>query len=202
LPLGHKTGSAESGTPSWKTREIGELPGSLGLSPIEAMVRIATDPKASLELRGRMKAELHQYVDPSAKPLKARSLEFRSGRRPPRAIRPMNSSFEGFSRGGYQISRDCDSAVAQPQGFQHSVSCDREGSAWQPDEIVIGGRLWRWTHSENSLTCSDPPGTPQVVLVFRDSSLTRAASGEPARRRASSHCSKRVPRPVSSPDHS
>ena len=32
-----------------------------------AMVRIATDPKASLELRGRMNAELAQYVYPKRK---------------------------------------------------------------------------------------------------------------------------------------
>jgi hypothetical protein len=31
-------------------------------NPIEAMVRIATDPKASLELQGRMNAELAQYA--------------------------------------------------------------------------------------------------------------------------------------------
>ena len=88
-----------------------------------------------------MNAELDQYVDPSAKPLKARSLKFRSGHRPPAAIRSMNSSLDGFSRGGYQTSRDCESTVAQQQGFQRSVSCDREGSVWQPDDIVIDGEV-------------------------------------------------------------
>jgi hypothetical protein len=34
---------------------------------LEAMVRIATDPEASLELRGRMNAELAQYVYPQRK---------------------------------------------------------------------------------------------------------------------------------------
>ena len=40
---------------------------SLGHNSIEAMVQIATDPEASLELRGRMNAELAQYVYPSRK---------------------------------------------------------------------------------------------------------------------------------------
>jgi hypothetical protein len=47
--------------------QIGELLESLGHNPIEAMVRIATDPKASLELRGRMNAELAHYVYPKRK---------------------------------------------------------------------------------------------------------------------------------------
>ena len=49
------------------TREIGELLESLGHNPIEAMVQMATDPEASLELRGRMNAELAQYVYPKRK---------------------------------------------------------------------------------------------------------------------------------------
>jgi hypothetical protein len=67
MALGHKTGGREAGTPNRKTREIGELLESLGHNPIEAMVRIATDPEASLELRGRMNAELAQYVYPKRK---------------------------------------------------------------------------------------------------------------------------------------
>src|SRR6516165_12022425 len=59
-----KTGGRKPGTPNRKTREIGELLESLGHNPIEAMVPIATDPNASLELRGRMNAELAQYVYP------------------------------------------------------------------------------------------------------------------------------------------
>jgi len=49
------------------TREIGELLESLGHNPIEAMVQMATDPEASLELRGRMNAELAHYVYPKRK---------------------------------------------------------------------------------------------------------------------------------------
>jgi hypothetical protein len=67
MALGHKTGGRKAGTPNRKTQEIGELLESLGHNPIEAMVQIATDPEASLELRGRMNAELAQYVYPKRK---------------------------------------------------------------------------------------------------------------------------------------
>jgi hypothetical protein len=62
-----KTGGRKAGTPNRKTQEISELLESLGHNPIEAMVRIATDPEASLEFRGRMNAELAQYVYPKRK---------------------------------------------------------------------------------------------------------------------------------------
>src|SRR6516225_6719236 len=68
MALGHKTGGRKAGTPNRKTQEISELLESLGHNPIEAMVRIATDPEASLELRRRMNAELVQYVYPKRKP--------------------------------------------------------------------------------------------------------------------------------------
>ena len=67
MALGHKTGERKPGTPNRQTREIGELLESLGHNPIEAMVQIATDPNASLELRGRMNAELAHYVYPKRK---------------------------------------------------------------------------------------------------------------------------------------
>ena len=62
-----KTGGRKSGIPNRQTREISELLESLGHNPIEAMVQTATDPNASLELRGRMNAELAQYVYPKRK---------------------------------------------------------------------------------------------------------------------------------------
>src|SRR6516162_2937971 len=67
MALGHKTGGWKAVTPNRKAREINELLESLGHNPIEAMVKIATNPKASLELRGRMNAELAQYVYPKRK---------------------------------------------------------------------------------------------------------------------------------------
>jgi hypothetical protein len=67
VPLGRKYGGRKKGTPNRKTQEISELLESLGHNPIEAMVKIANNPKASLELRGRMNAELAQYVYPKRK---------------------------------------------------------------------------------------------------------------------------------------
>ena len=67
MALGHKTGGRKAGTPNRKSREISELLESLGHNPIEAMVHIATDPEASLELRGRMNSELAPYVYPKRK---------------------------------------------------------------------------------------------------------------------------------------
>jgi|SRR6516162_6816177 len=58
MALGHKTDGRKAGTPNRQTREISELLESLGHNPIEAMVQIATNPEASLELRSRMNAEL------------------------------------------------------------------------------------------------------------------------------------------------
>ena len=73
MALGHKTGGRKAGTPNRKTREIGDLLESLGHNPIEAMVRIATDPNASLELRGTMNAERAQYVHPKRKAVEVAS---------------------------------------------------------------------------------------------------------------------------------
>jgi hypothetical protein len=67
MAIGRKTGGRKAGTPNRKTKEIGGLLESLGCNPIEGMVRIANDPRASLELRGRMNAELAQYVYPKRK---------------------------------------------------------------------------------------------------------------------------------------
>jgi hypothetical protein len=60
-------GGRKAGTPNRKTQEISEPSESLGHNPIEAMVQIATDPNASLELRGRRNAELAHYVYPKRK---------------------------------------------------------------------------------------------------------------------------------------
>lgn len=67
MALGRKTGGRLAGTPNRRTKEIGDLLESLGCNPIEGMVRIAMNPKASLGLRGRMNAELAQYVYPKRK---------------------------------------------------------------------------------------------------------------------------------------
>jgi hypothetical protein len=67
LPKGHKTGGRIAGTPNRKTQEISGLLESLGGNPIEGMARIATNEKNSPELRGRMYAELAQYLYPKRK---------------------------------------------------------------------------------------------------------------------------------------
>jgi hypothetical protein len=46
------------GVPNRRTLEIQELLATLGHDPIKAMVEIANNPEASLDLRGRMDAEL------------------------------------------------------------------------------------------------------------------------------------------------
>jgi hypothetical protein len=75
MAVGRKTGGRVAGTPNRKTREIGELLESLNCNPIEGMVRIAMNPEASLELRGRMHAELAQYVYPKRKALDHQMLD-------------------------------------------------------------------------------------------------------------------------------
>lgn len=67
MAIGRKTGGRAAGTPNRKTAEIAERLAALGCDPIEGMVRIAEDPKSAPELRGRMFAELAQYVYPKRK---------------------------------------------------------------------------------------------------------------------------------------
>ena len=67
MAKGQKTGGITAGTPNRKTQEISALLESLGCNPIEGIARIATNEKHSLELRGRMFAELAQYVYPERK---------------------------------------------------------------------------------------------------------------------------------------
>ncbi len=64
MAVGFKTGGRVAGTPNRKATEAAELLASIGHDPIAAMVEIAKDPNASLELRGRMNAELAHYVYP------------------------------------------------------------------------------------------------------------------------------------------
>ena len=67
MASGHKTGGRVAGTPNRKTQEVSELLASLGHNPIEAMVTIARNPKASLELRGRMNAQLAITIEASSR---------------------------------------------------------------------------------------------------------------------------------------
>jgi hypothetical protein len=67
MAKGHKTGGRTAGTPNRKTQEISALLGSLDCNPIEGMARIAMNEQHTPELRGRMYAELAQYVYPKRK---------------------------------------------------------------------------------------------------------------------------------------
>jgi hypothetical protein len=64
MAIGRKTGGRAAGTPNRKTKEVTELLEAIGCNPIEGMATIAADPKNTPELRGRMYAELAQYVYP------------------------------------------------------------------------------------------------------------------------------------------
>lgn len=55
------------GSKNKRTQEIEEKLAALGCDPIEGMAKIAKNPKNTAELRGKMFAELAQYVAPKRK---------------------------------------------------------------------------------------------------------------------------------------
>lgn len=62
---GYRPGAGRKpGSMNKKTADVVEKLAQLKFDPIEAMARIAMNKKATLELRGRMAAELAQYVAP------------------------------------------------------------------------------------------------------------------------------------------
>jgi len=75
MAVGHKTGGRAAGTPNRKTEEVAELLESLGCNPIAGMAAIALNPKNPPELRGRMYAELAQYVYPKRKAVEYSGLD-------------------------------------------------------------------------------------------------------------------------------
>src|ERR1035441_6897944 len=77
-----KTGGRKAGTPNKRTVEIADRLLELGCDPVEGMARIAMNPKHTPELRGRMFAELAQYLYPKRKAI---------------AIEPHDSSEGDFS---------------------------------------------------------------------------------------------------------
>ena len=62
MALGKKTGGRSKGTPNRRTREITELLDALDCEPVAGMAAIAMDERNPVELRGRMYAELANYV--------------------------------------------------------------------------------------------------------------------------------------------
>jgi len=67
LAIGKKTGGRQAGTPNKRTAAITERLEAIGCDPIEGMAQLAMDSTNSPELRGRMFAELAQYVAPKRK---------------------------------------------------------------------------------------------------------------------------------------
>jgi hypothetical protein len=57
------------GTPNKATLAVTERLEAIGCDPIEGMARIAMNPKNPADLRGRMYAELAQYIAPKRKAL-------------------------------------------------------------------------------------------------------------------------------------
>jgi hypothetical protein len=67
MAIGKKTGGRLLGTPNKKTAEIKDKLASMGCDPIQGMADLAMDANNTAELRGRMYAELAQYVAPKRK---------------------------------------------------------------------------------------------------------------------------------------
>lgn len=67
MAAGKKTGGRQAGTPNKKTQELQARLLDIGCDPIEGMALLAMDVNNSPELRGRMYAELAQYVAPKRK---------------------------------------------------------------------------------------------------------------------------------------
>lgn len=64
MAFGIKTGGRQRGTPNKRTVEVSDRLAALGCDPLEGMARLAMDDANSPEVRGRMFAELAQYMYP------------------------------------------------------------------------------------------------------------------------------------------
>src|SRR5215510_8621978 len=64
MAKGFKTGGRLKGTPNKRTQDLTERLAELGCDPVEGMAKLAMDPNNSPDLKGRMYAELAQYVYP------------------------------------------------------------------------------------------------------------------------------------------
>jgi hypothetical protein len=78
---GKKTGGRQKGTRNKRTQDVIDRLEALGCDPIEGMAQIAMDETNSAELRGRMYAELAQYVAP-----KLKAIEHSGGLETPRYV--------------------------------------------------------------------------------------------------------------------
>ncbi len=64
MAVGKKTGGRCKGTPNKRTQEARERLDEMGCDPLAGLVKLALDENNSPELRGRLFAELAQYVFP------------------------------------------------------------------------------------------------------------------------------------------
>jgi hypothetical protein len=78
---GQKTGGRQKGTRNKRTQDVIDRLEALGCDPIEGMARLAMDKSNSPELRGRMFAELAQFVAP-----KLKAIEHSGGLETPRYV--------------------------------------------------------------------------------------------------------------------
>ncbi len=67
MPKRCKTGGRQKDTPNKATQDVAARLKELGCDPIEGMATLALDPNNTAELRGRMFAELAQYIAPKRK---------------------------------------------------------------------------------------------------------------------------------------
>lgn len=67
MAQGYKTGGRTKGRPNKKTEQLVQKLAGIGCDPVEGMAIIAMDENNPPELRGRMYAELAQYLYPKRK---------------------------------------------------------------------------------------------------------------------------------------
>lgn len=71
MAFGHKTGGRKKGTPNRRTAEVAERLAALDCDPLEGMAALAMDDSNAPELRGRMYAELAQYLYPKRRAIES-----------------------------------------------------------------------------------------------------------------------------------
>lgn len=67
MSIGKKTGGRQKGTPNKSTLEVQAKLAELDCDPLQGMAILAADSRNTPELRGRMYAELAQYLYPKRK---------------------------------------------------------------------------------------------------------------------------------------
>ena len=71
MAFGHKTGGRKKGTPNRRTAEVAERLAALDCDPLAGMAALAMDEANAPELRGRMYAELAQYLYPKRRAIES-----------------------------------------------------------------------------------------------------------------------------------